>query len=125
MPSLIGGIVGASSRLSGGLSAVGPVMVSDVQPTPLQVTSKSLGQRVGKQTWAFYGITKDSAGAALAACTVDLFRTSDDMKVGTAVSDGAGNYEVYSYDAGPFYVVAYKAGAPDVAGTTVNTLTGA
>ena len=45
------------------------------------------------------------------------------MDVGT--SDANGYYEFRTaIPAELYYVVAYKAGAPDVAGTTVNTLTG-
>lgn len=68
------------------------------------------------------GITKNSTGAALGGCTVDLFRTLDDLFLGTTTSDGSGNYSLVAPIGGPFYVVAYLAGAPDVAGTTVNTL---
>lgn len=71
------------------------------------------------------GVTKDSAGVALAACTVQLFRTSDDSFRSGVVSDGAGNYTLYPDVTGPFYLVAYKSGSPDVGGTTVNTLLGA
>ena len=71
------------------------------------------------------GVTKDSSGVALASCTVQLFRTSDDAFLSDVVSDFAGNYLFYPLETGPFYIVAYKAGAPDVAGTTVNTLVGA
>lgn len=68
------------------------------------------------------GITKDSTGAVLGSCVVQLFRTVDDRFMFEAVSDGVGAYELTALGSGPFYIVAYKAGAPDVAGTTVNTL---
>lgn len=68
------------------------------------------------------GVTRDSAGAALGGVTVQLFRTVDDVYIGETVSDGAGAYSIVSVVSGPFYIVAYQAGAPDVAGTTVNTL---
>ena len=71
------------------------------------------------------GITKDSAGVALPACTVDLFSTPQDLFVATTVSDGSGNYAFENPGSPPFYIVAYKVGAPDVAGTTVNTLAAA
>jgi hypothetical protein len=72
------------------------------------------------------GITKDSTGAALGGCTVKLFRTADDVEVDQTLSDGGGNYEFRSSAPAKFYyAVAYKPGAPDVAGTTVNTLAGA
>jgi len=69
------------------------------------------------------GVTRDSAGAALGGVTVQLFRTWDDIYIGETVSDGSGNYSIRASGSGTFYIVAYKAGAPDVAGTTVNTLT--
>lgn len=68
------------------------------------------------------GVTRDGAGAPIAGCTVDLFRTSTDERVGSAISDGAGAFSIFAAGAGPFYLVAYKAGSPDVSGTTANTL---
>lgn len=68
------------------------------------------------------GITKDSTGAALGGVTVQLFRTYDDNIRSQVDSDGAGNYVLYPDVTGPFFVVAYKIGSPDLAGTTVNTL---
>jgi hypothetical protein len=69
------------------------------------------------------GVTKDSAGAVLGSCAVDLFTTADDVIQGRTVSDASTG--AYSFSAGggrTYYIVAYKAGSPDVAGTTVNTL---
>ena len=69
------------------------------------------------------GITKDHTGAVLPGCTVKLFRTSDDVYVASAISNAVGRYVLStSGDNGPYYVVAYLAGSPDVAGTTLNTL---
>lgn len=69
------------------------------------------------------GTTRDSAGVALAGCTVELFRAIDDVKIGDAVSDASGNYEFRGLIRGAnHYVRAYKTGSPDIAGTTVNTL---
>jgi len=70
------------------------------------------------------GVTRNSAGAALGGVTVDMFVSATDMFVTTTVSDGSGNYSIQVLVSGPFYLVAYKAGSPDVAGTTVNTLVG-
>jgi hypothetical protein len=70
------------------------------------------------------GVTKDSTGASLAACTVTLFCTNNNAPQSSTVSDGSGNYTLTANVSGPYYVVAYKAGAPDVEGTTVNTLVG-
>ncbi len=71
------------------------------------------------------GVTLDSAGDPLASCTVDLFRTADDSIVARTTSDGSGVYRFNASPALTHYVVAYKSGAPDVAGTSVNTLVGA
>lgn len=70
------------------------------------------------------GITEDSAGAPLGGCTVDLFRADAyNTFVARTVSDGSGNYSfTLSDNAGTFYTRMYKSGAPDVAGTSVNTL---
>lgn len=70
------------------------------------------------------GVTRDSTSAVLGGCVVQLFRTIDDLLMGEAVSDATtGYYTLSAVGPGPFYIVAYKAGSPDVAGTTVNTLT--
>lgn len=69
------------------------------------------------------GVTRDSAGAILGGCTVELFSTSSDLLMLSTVSDAVTGIYLFSVpDAGPYYIVAYKAGAPDVAGTSVNTL---
>ncbi|CAB4144987.1 hypothetical protein UFOVP891_61 [uncultured Caudovirales phage] len=74
--------------------------------------------------FAISGVTKDSAGTALAACVVDMFNTVTDVKCDSVTSDAAGVYESRALNGcSPYYAVAYKAGSPDVAGTTVNTLT--
>lgn len=75
--------------------------------------------------FAITGRTRDSTGAALASCSLVLFRTADNSVAAIGVSDASGNYVLGASSAIPHYVEAYKAGAPDVAGTTVNTLVGA
>ena len=76
-------------------------------------------------SWSLSGVTKDSTGVALGSCHVDLFYTNNDVLVGETTSDpttGAFSFLI-GPNAGTFYLVAYKAGSPAVAGTTVNTLT--
>lgn len=68
------------------------------------------------------GITRDSAGNPLGTCVVQCFRTADDYFIAQTTSDSSGAFAVVATGTGPFYLVAYKAGSPDVAGTTVNTL---
>lgn len=83
---------------------------------------RSYVQNVTELPVAITGVTRDSAGAPLGNCVVDLFYTSNDTRRATTTSDGSGNFR---FDIGPgakHYMVAYKPGSPDVAGTTVNTL---
>lgn len=83
---------------------------------------------------AILGITRDAGGTALGGCTVKLYKTADGAYLGTkdtliyeAVSDATtGQFYVYTqYYPDTHYLVSYKAGSPDVEGTTVNTLIGA
>ena len=85
------------------------------------------------------GITKDSTGAVLGSCTVSLYRTNssatsdhdalsdkNDVLMERLTSDAVtGAYSFSAIGLGSqYYVVAYRSGTPDVAGTTVNTLVG-
>lgn len=70
------------------------------------------------------GVTRDSGGSALGTCVVHLFRTSDDLKLGSTVSDGSGVFSLPAPLNVSCYLTAYLDGAPDVEGTSVNTLTG-
>lgn len=56
--------------------------------------------------------------------TVQAFVTATDLYVGDGVSNLDGTYKVLmeQQKTTAHYLVAYKAGSPDVGGTTVNTL---
>lgn len=73
------------------------------------------------------GITKDKNGTVIGSATVKLYMTATDVMLETVVSDAStGVFSFGSATLGQaYYVVAYKAGAPDLAGTTLNTLNGA
>lgn len=72
------------------------------------------------------GITKDSTGAVLGSCTVKLYETATDLLLQTTISDAVtGAYAFFLTPSIPCYVVAYKVGAPDVTGVTLNTLVSA
>ena len=71
------------------------------------------------------GTSRDSSGAALAGVTVKLFNSATDVCEQRAVSDAAGGYSFAVDRTQTYYLVEYKAGSPDVAGTSLNTLTGA
>ncbi len=77
----------------------------------------------GPVLYKIQGITKDSAGNPLGDCRVELFRTSDDLRVDEVISDAAGNYLLYTpYIYDMHYCVSYK--DPNLTGATVRTLTG-
>ena len=87
-------------------------------------TTSAVGTVTVAGTATIFGVTKDSNSNPLAACTLHLFLTATNVLVGTTTSDGGGNY-TFTFSStitGPFYIVAYLAGSPDVAGTTLNTL---
>lgn len=65
----------------------------------------------------------DNAGTPVPNAIVQGFRTSNDQFLRETPADAFGNYEVGSEYLGEnHYLVAYKAGSPDIFGTTVNTL---
>lgn len=86
------------------------------------------GFRPQYHLWSKYahvsGITKDAAGAALGSCVVKCFITATDVLFSQTTSDGSGNYTLTTPIGVAVYLVSYKAGTPDVAGTSVNTLVG-
>jgi len=67
----------------------------------------------------------DDVSAVVANATIQAFRTSDDVFVGESTSYLDGTYicPVATVAGVQHYIVAYKPGSPDIAGTTVNTLT--
>lgn len=77
----------------------------------------------GQQQRKIVGTTYDGSGSPLGSVVVDAYVTATDTKVGSTTSDAGGYYECPTPMAGSqHYLVAYKAGSPDVAGTTVNTI---
>ena len=76
--------------------------------------------------WQITGTTKDASGTAIGGVSVDLFATASDGLQSSTISDTV-SVGAYSFSVGlsqQYYAVAYLAGSPDTAGTTVNTLVG-
>ena len=69
------------------------------------------------------GVTRDSAGAPLGSCTVDVFSWPEKTLYGTVVSDGAGAYSLSVSPGKTYRAVSYNA-ADTLAGSTAGTLTG-
>lgn len=79
----------------------------------------------GTQSMNFLlGTCKDSGGTPVANAIVQAFVTATDEFVGQVQGNNDGTYVlgVPRSKVTPHYLVAYKAGSPDIAGTTVNTL---
>lgn len=75
--------------------------------------------------YGFTGYTQDVYGSPVSGVTVKCYHTADDVMVATTVSDTNGYYLVTTpYGVDSHYLVFYKAGAPDIFGTTQNTLVG-
>ena len=88
-----------------------------------QDETNGFDRELGIQNERIIGVSRDSTGNPLAGVTVHVFQTATDVLVGQALSDGSGNWTVYPNQIGPYYFVEYKAGSPDVFGTTPNTNT--
>lgn len=79
----------------------------------------------GASEWlSISGIARGSTGTVLSAATIMAFRTSDNVYISSTTSAADGAYSAPVDTTGTHYLVAYKAGSPDIAGVTVNTLTG-
>lgn len=77
-------------------------------------------------TYKITGTTRDNVGAILGNCVVHLFRTSDDVEMDQVNSNTNGEFTL-AIGIAPgqtYYIVAYKAGGTDKAGTSLNTLVG-
>ena len=80
---------------------------------------------VANKVWTISGQTQTCAGAVLGNCVVLLFRTSDNVIIGTTTSDVAGNYSFTVSDGTTaYFLVSYHANVPDVTGATLNTIVG-
>lgn len=80
-------------------------------------------ERGGQQTKKLTGITRDSSAIPAGSCNVMGFVTTTNVFVGQVTSDSGGYYELPTAYAGvAHFLVVYRAGSPDIAGTTLNTL---
>lgn len=92
---------------------------------PGPIVDAQVGTRIARSPGGFSnsaldGVSRDAAGVALGNCRVDLCQGN--LIKQSTVSDGAGNFTFLNPGSGPFFIAAYKPGAPDVAGLTANTL---
>jgi hypothetical protein len=79
----------------------------------------------GTASYRIAGITRDANGNPLGGVTVMLFATGTDKLQTKIVSDANGNWAALVPDnTTTYYSVIDKQGSPEVAGCSVNTLTG-
>lgn len=69
------------------------------------------------------GVVKDEDGAVVVGASVHLYESATDVLVAVTTSVAGGVYAFdYGNNAGFFYARAYRAGSPDLFGTTLETL---
>ncbi len=74
----------------------------------------------------FVGVTRDQYGAPLGGVTCSLFKTDTRAWIMDVVSDADGAFLLQSvYSPDTHFIVFYKAGSPEVFGTTRQALVGA
>lgn len=79
-----------------------------------------------ERNYTISGTTVDVNGAVLGGCIVKLFYTASDVIAQQTTSHATlGTYSFNVDKTVTFYTVEYKAGPPDVYGSSVNTLAGA
>lgn len=103
---------------SGGYSQMGQDASNSGRWSPCQRAARG-----GNTLQFIMGICKDANGNTVSGAVVQGFLTATDTFVRETACDSYGNYELGTeYPATNHYLVAYRAGSPDIAGTTVNTL---
>ena len=85
--------------------------------------AQTMDARPGAWTrYSLSGVSLDSSSNPLGTCVVKVFLTGNDVKQFETVSDASGNWSIdVGANPGPFYLVEYKTGSPDRAGTSLNT----
>lgn len=105
-----------------GSDANGCLFGMDAQSTGRWSAIAAYEESGGQQCKKLIGTCRDSTGAVLGSCVIQGFLSGSDLFAGQMTCDAAGYFEFCTPYTGAHYLVAYKAGSPDVAGTTVNTL---
>lgn len=123
-PGLPVGEIGRAVNLpSLGNDFEAPEWQGRMNPVPIPVSDARFSvQQTGFSSFSLSGVSRDSTGAILGNCVIDLFLTGTDILQQSTVSDASGNFWFSLMAPGPYYIVAYKAGSPDVTGATANTL---
>jgi hypothetical protein len=78
---------------------------------------------LGAQKWQMVGVSRDCTGVAIGLVRIMLFDARDNKFIQETTSDAGGDWSMIVPSVGPFFLVEYKEGSPDVAGTSANDLT--
>jgi hypothetical protein len=101
-------------------------MATAFQPNTFQSNSfqiLSTSTSTSAVNWILAGITRGVTGQPLGLCNVFVYDSVTDALMGSGAANASGNYTVTLSSSGHnLFAVAYLAGSPDLAGTTVNTL---
>jgi hypothetical protein len=109
--------VGATAAMSGVSGMLNPDSAAQAWEWNVYATGS-------RHRMVFTGQTLNSSGNPIGGCTVQLFNTATGLLVDTQTSDSSGNYKVTDPNNVACFMVAYLPGSPDVAGTTIDELTG-
>ena len=108
---------GAAAALSGVSGMLNPDSAAQAWEWNVYTTGS-------RHRMVFTGQTLNAAGSPLGGCTVQLFNTATGLLVDTQTSDAGGNYKVTDPNNVACFMIAYLPGSPDIAGTTIDELTG-
>lgn len=108
---------GASASMSGVSGMLNPDPAAQMWEWNVYTTGS-------RHRMVFTGQTLNASGAVLGGCTVQLFNTATGLLVDTQVSDSGGNYKLTDPNNVACFIVAYLPGSPDLAGTSIDELTG-
>lgn len=107
-----------------GMGAIGAVLgPSDVVASMYTMWWWSVRPGGATERWQMFGQCLDQSSNVVANATVTMYDQTLGVQIDQQNSDNGGNYKVGSpYGSGRGFVVAYKPGSPDIAGTSQDNL---
>lgn len=113
-----------SARIAAG-DPTAPLTLSGQDAAQGGIFTPSMYAQGGVQRpWFIRGNCVDGSSNPVPGAVIQGFLTANDQYVGQTITDDGGYYQLGTYFFGQqHYLIAYKPGSPDIAGTTVNTLT--
>lgn len=106
---------GLVAKDTGGLNTSSAINRGQIGQPVYRSTNVVINSRIA-------GVSQNSAGAILGNCKVSLLQSGGLILVNETTSDASGNYSFDNPGSGPFIVLGYKAGSPNVDGVTDRNL---